>query len=91
MKKGFITFTTLTVLAVCASFQLVTTHRLSTAGIELTEIETQIQTLLKENEELRHTIASHSSLMTVSVRAKELGFREASVFYVEKPPIARAQ
>lgn len=89
MKKGFITFITLSVLVVCAMFQLFIAHRLSTAGIELTQIEHKIQTLSKENEELRHTIASHSSLMAVSARAKEIGFREALVVYVETPPMAR--
>ena len=91
MKKGFITLITLSVLVVCAMFQIFVTHRLSTAGIELTKIENQIQSLSKENEELRHTIASHSSLMAVSARAKELGFRDAMVVYVETPPIARVQ
>jgi len=91
MKKGFITVITLSVLGVCTLFQLFITHRLSTAGIELTEIENQIQTLSKENEELRHTIASHSSLMTVSARAQVMGFRDASVLYIEKQPLARVQ
>jgi len=91
MKKGFITLLTLSVLALCLVFQLVTTHRLSTAGIELSEIENKIKTLSKENEELRHTIASHSSLMTVSARAQAMGFKEAAFLYVEKPPIARVQ
>lgn len=88
MKKGFITLITITALAVCLVFQLVTTHRLSTAGITLTKIENKIQVLSKENEELRHTIASHSSLMTVSSRARVLGFRDAGFVYVERPPIA---
>ena len=91
MKKGYITLITLLVLGICALFQLFITHRLSTAGIELTEIENQTQTLSKENEELRHRIASHSSLMTVASRAQAMGFREASVLYIEKQPLARAQ
>lgn len=91
MKKGFITLITLSILGVCAMFQLFITHRLSTAGIELTEIENQVQSLSKENEELRHTIASHSSLMAVSARAQAMGFRDASVWYVEPLPMARVQ
>jgi cell division protein FtsL len=91
MKKGMITIVTVSTLVICALFQLFVAHRLSTAGVELTLIENEVQTLTLENEELRHTIASASSLMTVSTKAREMGFVQASFQYVEAPPIARVQ
>ena len=91
MKKGFLTISTLSILFFCVLLQLFIAHKLSPAGIEVSTIENEIRTLSSENEDLRPKTASFSSLTAIASRAGELGFKEASFYYVEKPPIARVQ
>lgn len=91
MKKGSLTLFVLFVTVLCGLFQLYITNKLATAGITLTHVENEIRTLSLENEDLRHKIASSSSLMTISARAQTLGFIDASFYSIEKPPIALVQ
>ncbi len=91
MKKGTITLFILVITVISGLLQLYITHKLSTAGIQLTQMENEIKALSLENEELRHKIASSSSLMTIASRAQELGFNDATFYAIEKPPIALVQ
>lgn len=88
MKKGIFSIITLISILICVFVQLFVAHKLSTAGIELTNMETERVSLDRENESLRHAIASDSSLLTVAARAKMMGFTDASFHHIETPPMA---
>jgi hypothetical protein len=90
MKKGMITSVTFFTVIICIFMQLFVAHRLSTAGIELTKIEREMQTLERENESMKHLIASNSSLLSIESRAKLYGFSKASFYHVETPGIVWA-
>lgn len=54
--------------------QIVVSNRIANYGSHLSIIEQDIQNLTEINQKLEEKIASSSSLMTISVKAKQLGF-----------------
>lgn len=58
--------------------QLVFANNLAVGGQKLSEIEKEIQRLQSENTTLKVEIAKESSLSSLSINAKKMGFVEAS-------------
>lgn len=79
------------IITILVGMQLFVSHRLSTAGIKVTEMAEQTEIVSRENEVLRHKIASASSFLTITERARVLGFTEASIRHIEQPPVAMIQ
>lgn len=71
-------------------FQVVASNRLSTTGIELEKIQSELAKYKKENAILEEKVLAASSLMNISKKAKELGFVESkSQVYINNPlPLA---
>jgi len=70
--------------------QVALTNRVSTAGIELEDMQSEIALLTKENILLEQRVLEYSALTNVSNEAKALGFVEAkSQIYLTNPlPLA---
>ena len=68
--------------------QIVVSHKLSTAGIELSSMQNERTDLSFENEKLRQKIASESSLLIITKKAQNLGFEKANFVYLDNPPVA---
>ena len=88
MKKNILFILTSIIVIVLFSMQLIVSNRLATMGAELSAMQKETTGLQQENEKLQHTIASRSSLMTISKEAEQLGFSRATVRYLERPPVA---
>lgn len=72
-KTFIITFAISTILALSVA-QVVVSNRLSTAGIEVGEIEDQTQYYKAQNSILSERILQASSLGSIASRAAKLGF-----------------
>ena len=73
--------------------QVVISNRLSTTGIELEKIQSEIAKYKKENTLLEEKVLEASSLMNISKKAESLGFVESkSQIYLTNPlPLALNQ
>jgi cell division protein FtsL len=73
--------------------QVVISNRLSTTGIELEKIQSEIAKYKKENTLMKEKVLEASSLLNVSQKAKALGFVESkSQVYLSDPlPLALNQ
>jgi len=91
MKKTIVLTGTVILVIVLFCMQLIVSNRLATTGAELSSMQNETAVLVLENEQLRHTIASHSSLMVISKEAQKMGFLPASVEYLNRPPVAFKQ
>ena len=91
MKKPVlvITFFIISIISLWVT-QVVISNRLSTTGIELEKIQSEVAKYKKENTRLEEKILEASSLMNVSKKAKALGFVESkSQIYLTNPlPLA---
>ncbi len=54
--------------------QVVVSNRLATSGLKIVQMETDIGRLNQENGDIRQEIASASALLTITEKAKALGF-----------------
>ena len=88
MRKKSILYITATLIVVLIGLQILVSHKLSVEGFTLTQLTMEYQSLERSNEILSHKIASASSYITIKNRAKELGFEEAEVRRIERPPVA---
>ena len=81
-----------TFVAIIALIQVIILNQYSTFGEKLTEINTKIEYVEKENNRLAQDIASASSMITVSKKAETLGFLGTSgiVSFAAPPPIAHS-
>lgn len=70
--------------------QVIVSNTLATAGMEMSEIEKDISKFSYENGLLEEKIASASSLMTLSTKAKEIGFTKTAspIFLARDLPVA---
>lgn len=91
MKKPFliITFFIISMISLWV-VQVVISNRLSTTGIELEKIQSEVAKYKKENTLLEEKVLEASSLINVSQKAKSLGFVESkSQIYLTSPlPLA---
>ena len=73
--------------------QVLISNRLSTTGIELQKIQSEIARYKKENTLIKEKVLEASSLLKVSQKAKTLGFVESkSQIYLSDPlPLALNQ
>ncbi len=71
--------------------QVIASNRISTAGIELQKMQTELKNVKRENSLIREKIVTLSSLTQVASRAGELGFVEGKqrVYISEPLPLAR--
>jgi hypothetical protein len=71
--------------------QVVASNRISTAGIELSLLQTDLKEIKRENSLLKEKILTLSSLTLLASRAGELGFVEGKqAIYINAPlPLAR--
>ncbi|MBI4130123.1 hypothetical protein HY468_02305 [Candidatus Roizmanbacteria bacterium] len=88
MRKKIVFSVTVLITVALGLLQLIVSHKLSTEGIEVKQMEQEKTRLLVENEELERKIASASSFLTVSQKAEALGFHDATYLYLERPPLA---
>ena len=88
MKKNILVILTTIIAIVLFSAQLVISNKLATMGADLADMQQETSELTLENEEIRHKIASYSSLLVISSQAEKLGFERASLRYLERPPVA---
>jgi cell division protein FtsL len=86
-QRKLLAFNIMLITLLCA-FQVFISHRLSTAGIEVSSLSMEIRTVSLENEDIRHKIASYSSLKVIAEKAQQAGFTEQTVRYLDHPPIA---
>jgi cell division protein FtsL len=70
--------------------QVVISNKISTVGIELDSLQSEIAKYRKENSLLQQKVLEESALVNVSKKAKAIGFIEAkSKIYLSNPlPIA---
>ncbi|RJR15544.1 hypothetical protein C4579_01875 [Candidatus Microgenomates bacterium] len=54
--------------------QVIVSNRLANMGLQISQTDTEIQSITQENTDLRQKIASASSLLTLEEKAQELGF-----------------
>lgn len=75
-----------------ALIQVIILNQYSTKGEKLTEINLKINDVDKENTRLVQEIASASSMISISEKAKILGFLNTSavVSFAAPPPIAQS-
>ena len=66
------------IIGVLVSAQLVFANNLATDGAKLSHINEEIRFLESENTIIRSQIAEESSFVTLSQKAKELGFEKPS-------------
>lgn len=94
MKKPvfIITFFVISIVSLWVT-QVVISNRLSTTGIELEKIQSEIAKYKKENTLLEEKVLAASSLLNISKKAKALGFVESkSQVYLNNPlPLALNQ
>ncbi len=70
--------------------QAVASNRISTAGIELGKIQSELKEVKRENTLIREKILTLSSLTLLASRAGEMGFVEGKqALYVTSPHVAR--
>ena len=70
--------------------QVVASNHISTAGIELSKLQTEIRETKRQNLLLQEKLLSLSALTKIASRAGEMGFIEAkSTIYIQTPPLAR--
>lgn len=66
--------------------QAVASNRISTAGIELGNLQTELKTVKRENTLIREKILTISSLTRLASRAGEMGFVEGKqAIYISSP------
>ncbi len=69
--------------------QVLVANRLTTAGLTLSQTESETTILRDENEFLERKIASFSSLVSVSQKAAEAGYVKPKIYYlVSEVPVA---
>jgi cell division protein FtsL len=94
MKKPvfIITFFIISIVSLWVT-QVVISNRLSTTGIELEKIQSEIAKYKKENTLMEEKVLAASSLLNISKKAKALGFVESkSSVYLSNPlPLALNQ
>ena len=83
---GLLVFVVLSLLIL----QVFVSNWLATSGLEISEIDHDIQNLTAENADLRQQIASASSLTTLRTKAADLGFIYPArpVFFNKEPVVA---
>lgn len=75
MKRGYILITILGLLVVILSVvQISISNMLSTGGIELAKVQSQIDTYQKQNAILKEQIYSIASLTHIAQQAQKLGY-----------------
>ncbi len=75
MKRGYMLLSLLSVaIVVLALVQVSVSNMLSTGGIQLAAVQTQIDTYQKENAILKEQIYSLASLTHVAAEAQKLGY-----------------
>lgn len=62
--------------------QVMAANRLTTAGLKLTDLEKQKESLSEENDYLERKIATFSSLTRIAQKAAEDGFAKAQTLYL---------
>ncbi len=65
--------------------EIFVTNELVVLGKKLHEIDTQVETLTNENEDLRASVASASSLVSVGEKALQLGFVKPTQYLTIHP------
>lgn len=82
-----IKITLIILIFIAAVAQVVILNRDSTAGENLVKIGSEIDQVDKENQRLSQQIASASALITISQKAKELGFVSSNkIVSLASPP-----
>ena len=92
MKKLiFITFPLFIIIVFLSIIQVVVANMLSTAGVELDLLQTDLIKLHKENTLLRETVLSDTSLTKIASTAANMGFADAktSLYLSDNIPMAR--
>lgn len=91
MKKPlFLIFFIITIIIGLAVVQVVVSNKLSTAGIELENLQSKVDAYRKENINLDEKVLEASSLQNLSKKARAIGFVQAkSQIYLTNPvPLA---
>lgn len=88
MKKASLLLTTIfLVIIALAAFQVFVSNKLSTAGIQLSSLYKESQFYKEENEVLKMQVYSAFSIASISGRAREIGFVQASPLVIRKGAI----
>jgi len=76
-----------------AFLQVAASNRISTAGIELSKLQTEVKEAKRQNALLREKLLTISSLTRIASKAGELGFVEAkeNIYILSPLPLARRE
>lgn len=100
MKRYYLTYSKQTksrtpiyiglIVIVLLIFQVIVSNRLANAGVEIYSIDSEISQIQIENSFMREKIASDSSLLSLSNKAKDYGFVKpiTPIFLAQELPIA---
>lgn len=91
MRRTKLVITALTLIIFSLSVvQVVASNNISTSGIELESLQTEVSTLKRENAILRVQVLDSLSLASVTKKATKMGFvpANAHVFVEAKVPLA---
>lgn len=92
MKKPVLFIASVILLIIVLSIvQIVVSNRLSTSGIVVDKLQTQIKELQKKNIMLQEQILALSSYETIASSAAALGFSEKTAQLVFSSPLPLAQ
>lgn len=94
MKRPvFIISSLLFIIVVLSVTRVALVNSISTTGIELANLETEMKAQKKQNELLKEQYLQASSFTNIEAKAKELGFVEAKtqVYLSEPLPLALKQ
>lgn len=87
--KLLIGFFVSVILGLCL-LQVIASNRISTTGIELAKLETEVNDIRRENLLLKEQILKRASLTRIASAAGEMGFVEAkSTLFIAPPSLAR--
>ena len=81
----------ITIVLILVVTQVAASNRISTAGIELSTLQSDLKDIKRENSLLREKILTLSSLTLIASRAGEMGFVEGkqAIFISSPLPLAR--
>lgn len=90
-KPAFFIIFNIAIIVGLSIVQVVVANGISTAGIELSKVQSQISELRKQNELLHEQVLTASSLTTIASRASEMGFEEGKTTLVISQPLPLAR
>ncbi len=94
-RTGIVIVAMISIILVLSVVQMSVGNSLSTGGLQLSMIQSQIQTYQKDNAILKEKVLAASSLTNISEKAGKIGFASSTtkvlVISQNQPPIAYKQ